>query len=635
MLRMYGAAGSKVAWLVFVVSHVCTLGCVEGELPTSLESISNACVTDDDCEEGTCVASVCSAPSTQFGSLLIEVVPPPANKNFLGARYYRALVVDDASYDTKFTLAPPLTVSGEIALSLADPTCRPSPVEVTFVPVETYLGIDTVRYSTVSRVGTTIVNKKHVDTHTYQLPGVPPGNYDVFIRDAGLVDNTDTPACEVVPELQRGIMLVGGPGTTRLVFNIVQQAARGLRVVVPSREWRGWRVDVVHAKSKELLSSRSTLALPEGSTNDEVQANLRLATTGPDSNQMLLRLRPPSGQAAPSVSMVLSGLEVFEVGQALVPRMQPLQQLVNYQAWVWRSLEGGGSVPGKVHFEATELASVPLGVTASYEAWATIGPQGLVSQQLPPGKYNVRVSPQPGSGFSSTTSEVTVWPPSEELPGDVQGGHVLRVNQAVKLDGTLHAFGQRPPIGTRVRLLSIGAWPSVTGAGIERPFRGDPLPVNVSKLVTSRDFELAPVDCGDCSAEAPAAMYNLEVVPTEQSGFPRIVMPGLAIRGSTPLAELELDVPKVVTGSVVVNAPNQEARPFPGVLVRVYALLSASGTPFIYDVPNCWEPPGSPTCASAAIEVASTYTGMAGEFRLLLPQGFTLPTTLSNGDSGL
>lgn len=617
----------------WLLAFVCLLGlprCVYGEPPLSLESTTNTCSKNADCEQGTCVASVCSAASTDFGALLFEVIPPPANARFLGARYYMGVEESDANDDVGLTIAPPLTVSGEISISLGEASCRPSPVEVTFVPVETYWGIETVRYSAVSRVGTTIVDKRHVDTHTYQISGIPAGKYDVFLRDAALVDNSATPACEVVPDVERGVRLTAGPGITRVALNISQRPARSLEVIVSSLAWEGWRVDVVHAKSNELLSSRGWLAPSEDRAGDQVRTLLRLATTEPDTNQMLLRLQPPSDLVAPTISMVLAGLEVFEVGQALVPRIEPFDQPVTYQTWVWRSVSGGGPVPGKVHFTALELANVPAGVTATFDVWAEINEQGLVTQTLPPGRYRVDVRPQPGSGYSSASSEVTVWVPTQDLPGDVQGGHVLQVNRAVNLSGTIEALGQSPPLGTQVRLVGIDAWPRQSAPLGMR--RRSTLPVSVSDLVVDYLYELESVDCGNCAPEQRPRLYNMEVLPTEQSGFPRVLTPGVEVHGFLLLERLKLELPKVLTGNVVVNersGSEQRPRGYPGVLVRAYALLSASGEPFSYAVPTCGDEQATPVCAASVIEIASTYTGIGGAFHLLLPQGFTpLPSPL-------
>jgi hypothetical protein len=619
-----------------LVACVCVAGlisCIKGDPPQSRESTSNSCTSDDDCDEGACIASVCATKSTKFGALLFEIIPPAANDAFLGARYYKSVQLSE--FDGELLIAPPLTVGGSILLSMGDPGCRPSPVEVTFVPVETYLGIDTARYSTVSRVGTTIQNQMHVDTHTYQVPGIPPGEYDVFVRDAGMVDNTATPACEVVPDVRR-VNLTANLGTTRVIFNISQGPARALSVVVPSSEWQGFRADVIHATSHQLLSSRGRLVNTGEPTQDEVRAELRLSTTETDTNKMLLRLRPPPDRVAPEVSMVLAGLEVFEPGQALVPKLELFGKPVTYQTWVWESISEGGRVPGKVHFTALQLANVPAGVVASFDVWSSISEQGLVSELLPPGKYRVDVSPRAGSGYSSATSEATVWAPTPDQPGATQGGSVLQVNKVVTLSGTLKASGANPPLGTIVRLVGTPGWPSQG-----EPFGGQAskvsLPPNVADLVRGDLFQLDDVDCGNCTSDAPALFYNLEVLPPETSGFPRILSPGLSIKGKVPLEPLTLTLPVVVAGNVVVperTAAEGRSQGYPGVLVRVHALLSASGEPFALGVPGCQQAPASPVCAVSAIEIASTYTGIDGAFRLLLPPGFTEQGAISAPDAG-
>lgn len=607
-----------------LLSACLTQGCFSLEnAPDAEPSTSNVCSSQSDCERGLCWASACSVRRTQFVALLLELTPPTTLDRFQDARTYYPLLLDaNGPSDESLTIKYPRTVRGDINMSFGAPDCRPSPVVVSFVPVEAHLGLDTPRYTTLSEVGTAIVDKKHVDTHRYSISGIPEGTYDVYLEDANLVDNTDRPECAVAPQSIRSLEIFSEEGASKYVRSITQAQARTLRVVVPrSSPFAGWEVDVVHPITRERLSSRATL--PAASDEDTpVSVALRVSRVmGKDivgENQELLRFSPPSSLSAPTVTMVLAGLEVFEPGEALVPALGELPDPVDYQAWVWRS-PNGGKVDGSVQFTATRLDAIPAGINTTFERRATIGDSGLLEVQLPPGRYTARVVPSPSSNLAQLETDVTVWLPPSDSKSTVQGGHVIVVSQASTLSGQVRFDRRVPPSGTQVFASGIDRWPNL----LQTPSRALP---GARGLVTGDEFALIGLTCRDCEAGGRGGIYNLFVRPSELSGIPWAVSVGERVTGTeVTVPEVTLDLPRVVSGSLWAQStggPVALAR----FSVRAFALIGKDGEPLqAVDLPRCNQlPPAEmealPNCAAQVLEIASTRTNDDGSFRLLLPQ---------------
>lgn len=599
--------------------------CFDIEPPLeSPASTTNICGQDSDCDQGSCSsAGVCTASRTDLQALLLELTPPDTQARFQGASTYYPLRLDlrrpsDNLVDIKY----PRAVRGDIGLVFGAADCRPSPVEVSFVPVESHLGLDTLRYSTVSVVGTAIVNKKHVDTHRFALSGIPDGTYDVYLEDAQLVDNSARPECEVAPQSIRALQIGSEGAASKYVSNLVQAEARALRVVVPwSSQFQGWTVDVVHPLTKERLSSLGHLTAPsEGATTASV--GLRLSQVmGKDvigKNHELLRFTPPSALAAPTITMVLAGLEVFERGEALVPEMPLLPTPVKYQVWVWRTSQGG-SVEGRVQFTAQSLESIPPGVNASFERRATIGDGGLVEVELPPGKYVARVTPDADTDRAQQETEVVVWLPKEGV-GETQGGNVIIVPEASSVHGRVR-FGRRsPPTGTQVLAVGIDEWPAPYLPQTEEAF----LP-SKSTLVDGDEFLIGGLTCRGCETGTGGALYNLLVRPAERSGLPWVVAVGEHVdRSDVELPDLNIEVPYVWSATLQVETTVGPIA-LPRFSVRAFALLGKDGFPLSeVDLPRCNELASSDVetlpCTAYALEVASTRTSDEGKFTLLLPQ---------------
>lgn len=602
--------------------------------PDAKPSASNTCSESSDCATGSCRDGVCSARSTQLQALLLELTPPNTQARFRGAPSYYPLRVDPRKGSAnEVSIVYPKAVRGDVSLVFGAADCRPSPVEVSFVPVEMHLGLDVTRYSTISEVGTAIVDKKHVDTHRFALTGIPEGTYDVYLEDARLVDNSDRPECEVAPQSIRRLLIGSNESASKYVSNLTQTEARSLRVIVPwSPQFDAWEVDVIHPVTRERLSSRGTLAEPtEASPTASVSLRLsKLAGTDvTGSNQELLRLTPPPGIAAPTITMVLAGLEVFERGEAQVPELGELAAPVKYQVWVWRSAQGG-RVAGTVHFKALSLESIPTGVSATFERREDIGPGGLVEVALPPGKYLARVTPLAGEERAQQETEVTVWLPTGNV-GETQGGHVIVVPEASRVHGRVRFGAGLPPTGTQVLATGLEGWPEAFLPQPEESFlRGG------NTLVDGDEFTIGGLSCRGCEGGSSGALYNVVVRPAERSGLPWIVSVGEHIDGpDVQLADLNMELPFVWSGKLMVET-SAGPIPLPRFSVRAFALLGKDGQPLAeVDLPRCNELTSNEVetlpCVARALEVASTRTSTDGAFTLLLPQQIQQPQVRDGG----
>ena len=347
-------------------------------------------------------------------------------------------------------------------------------------------------------------------------------------------------------------------------------------------------------------------------------------------NQEQLRLRNPDDSSQPTILMMLSGLEVYQRGEALVPRLQALASQVDYELWVWTS-PNGGAVDGRVSFSAIQLDEIPAGVVGRLQTSVEIGPQGLVNVSLPPGKYQVRVSPSLSSARSSVKTVVTVWPPLTNDQGSSQGGQVLVVPNTATIDGQVVFHRRPPPNGTSVRLM--GNLETVRPTVAERPF----IPRSANTLVRDRYFALDGADCGSCDGEVGSS-YSLVVAPPQHSGIPWWVASGVTIaRGEMEVQPLELAGPFVQSGSLQFKVGDGSFA-FPRAMLRAFALLDQDGRPASSsDLPLCARlapDQGAADCLSRAVEVAATRSGQEGAFHLLLPQRLASVEVVEAPDAG-
>ena len=621
------------AWFPLVVA-LCTAACSDGQQGNIADPQQglNHCQSDDDCQAGECDLrhSICVQPS-EIRTALLEFTPAASDTEFGGFTFYQLLQdLSAAEQEQRFDLRVPPSIEGEVTLSLGNETCPQSEVEITFVPVERSLSIEAPIYTVRSSIVRVVRDRRPINLNTYRMAGLPSGRYDLYVRDAGLIDHSDTPECAVVPQVYRDQVIRLREGQSSLRLDLVLPRPERLQVFIPWHDQlEGWTADIIHAYTGERLSSVGVLTeehleLLRPADDAEAQPNavvsLRWSKPRGVGNPAteLLRLQPPAGLGRPTVLWQLSSLQLFEDDEALVPEMSPFNDLTRFQAWVLD--RRGRRVEGLVRFSALRLLDVPQGVFTQLEKTVEINDEGLAEVQLHPGEYRVHVMPwmdewpiAAPANQAAFVSEVRVLRLAN--PDDVQAGQVIEVPPAASLSGRVAFQRASPAPGTLVQLEAAEApsadLPPSTGF---RPRYGDAI------VHSDGRFEVSPVDCGHCTDSAPGAFYSLIVRSPAASGVPWFVVPRLEIQRSQDLGSLRLGLPSVYSGRL-----SQHGRPFSGVRVRAYALLDQFGE-VVNDAELAWcsRRSSAPSddeqrCVASAVPIAQTRSISDGTFRLLLP----------------
>ncbi len=606
----------------------------EGE--TSLAS--NVCQSQDDCSSGRCDLSLgaCVAQNTEYESLVLEIIPPTTDTDFGGRRFYRTIrnLQPPDEERPPLRLDSPPTVGGLVTLRINDNesaacNAEPRPVSITFTPKEQRLGFDSIKYSVTS-------DTKHSDRlerfeHTYSLV-VPEGTYDVYWEDAFVSIKAPSPLCEVVPRLQRNVEIKRVNGS---VEPLPLRSPEQIRPIQISLKWRddleGWRVDLIHQRTGERLSTRGTITQERttvSSSGDELAVvDLLLGeVVGDDSvppGSEVLRLTPPADSQRPTILMGIQGLELFSPGVVQVPDLKPFESLVQYKAWVWEDDNPDKPVTGTATFEAVQLADVPESLTARYSRQVEIDDQGLLSASLPPGTYVARVLPASLTLAAFETVIQVFKPPgatdSEDAPPPTQAGRVISVPGPVNIQGHV-----KVPQNSEFEGISVEAASPRRPSGGSVTARSPFVPRTVETLVDQDGrFLLQPTDCGRCEEEL-GAVFDVNIVPPPGSALPWVVMPELLVSQSLDLGEVAMDIPVVYERTLEFVKPNHEGA-FPNALVRAYVLLDDQNAPADPELTTCNEQlkasdAEATPCVRRALQVAEARTDEAGQFRLFLPR---------------
>jgi hypothetical protein len=485
---------------------------------------------------------------------------------------------------------------------------------------------------------------------------MPSGDYELYLERAEDAHNADQADCRFAPALLESVPPLA-PGQVCLVLPLPEP--QKVEVVI---EWPGeasgarslddWLLDVVHPTNGRRLSERMKLSqadvtkTPTGGLEYRVDVAFTMAT---EPGTELVRLSPPDGAVAPVVQLERSALTAATSDVARIASLREFPAPVRLQAWVLKAAgyDAGqeAPVPATVTLTATRLDGVDAGVFASYQTSADVGEDGSLDVVIMPGEYRVRVVPAVGSGLSAF--ETTLLAPCSRLanpdqcvprtssdPVVVQAGKTLLVPGAATVLGRVTS-----PLGA-----GAGASASVVGLpGMVRSKRcvadagggcvssaanvldialGDDafVPRSVSDLVQRGRFSLDETDCALCKKDQ-GAVFDFFVEPSDGSGYPWAVRPGVMVDGDVDLGAVDITLPVLREGSVQI-AQASEPLLVPGALLRVYVLRDRFGE-VLSDpgAPPCREGAPDPTvrCVRSLLQVAETRTDSSGRFRLFLP----------------
>lgn len=652
----------------FPLAALLALGCAVQEQAETMErTVPFACDSDADCPAGSCLAElgVCTQENGRLARLLFEITPQASDPVYGGARY---LVIRDVSEAPApgeriaLNVRPRVPVTGRVTAAPELASClvlarTTLPVTLTFTPREALLGLSLPSYE----LSTTFDASPAVREWVF-AGSLPPGRYDVYMRPDFTILGED---CRAIPQLfrDRSIGLLGD-GDNRL--DLQQPIPSALRLKIAwSDNLEGWRVDMVHPVTGEVLSNQVTLRASDvDAATNTLAATLDYSRAARDfftGAEELVRLAPPDAIRAGTVFLVRSGIEIFSTGEAEIGNVSSFGLPVDYQAWVWKQGMQDTPVPGTVSFSALQLDEVQTGVPASYEVSASVDATGQINARLLPGRYRVRVTPPgfelgPLGLMTGYESAITVWPNGTPAL-DRQGGHVIGVPPAISLGGLVVAEVNGSPL-RRVEVRASASNPErvlcppptaeAPAPSCERPRAPvlqraraqDPFIPRTRTGLTGTDgaFVIEGLDCGRCDPEQPV-LFDVTVRPDVDSGLPWVVHTGVDPYAAEGLADSPLAVPLPVARPMQVTYGRARVDPGPnvddpaddqqitqrlsGALVRVFALLDNQGQ--IVPNPATMMPcvsvtssaPG--TCLQSLLQVAEARTGSDGDFLLLLP----------------
>lgn len=650
--RRPGRGGWLSATLTGSALVLSALACdniVPAEDAAPQQQVNNQCSGDADCSEGTCHPELgaCILGETSLQNIILEIIPASNDEGIGGFHFFVSAEtmepIDDAVADRiSLAVEGPAIVSGNVLASLNQNEAAgcgdaPRQVNITFTPVEKRLGFDAVSYKVTSELEYN--TRIGVLQHTYSFRGLPEGTYDVYWEDAlGTVRNPSS-LCEIVPRLERDVEVrIGADGRVPQLDLESQAGIRALRVKLDWRpELDGWRVDAIHQRTGERVSTRGVVVSEQRSTSaageDQAFVDLLLGPViGNDfvePGRELLRLTPPPESDRPTVLMGLEGLELFSVGEVLVPDLELFEELIEYQAWVWRDNDPDQPVAGTAEFNAIQLTDIPEGVSVDLFRQATIDSDGRVHAQLLPGTYLVRILPADPE-LAAFEVPVEVFKPliadlSDESPdGLVQAGRVIAAPEPAEILGRVDLPMDSPAFGISVEASSPSR------SGLPNVLAPSPFfPRTVEALVEERgDFRIQPADCGRCELDF-GALFDIRVVPPATSVLPWAVRPDVLVGERVDLEPLAVSLPFLFERQLgfTVRASDGTLRASesaPNALVRAYVLLDAQGGLATTDLPGCSDlPDGNSTeldpCVRRAVQIGASRADDAGLLRLYLP----------------
>jgi hypothetical protein len=651
----------------FPLAALLAFGCgVQERAETMERTVPYACASNADCPAGSCLAEfgICTQENGRLSRLLFEVTPQSSDPVYGGARYLAIRDISEAppaGERVELNVRPRVPVTGRVTAAPELASClvlarSTLPVTLTFTPREALLGLSLPSYE----LSTSFDERSAFREWTFQ-GSLPPGGYDVYMRPDFTILGED---CRAIPQLfrDRSIGLLS-EADNRL--DLQQPIPSALRLKIAWKDnLEGWRVDMVHPVTGEVLSNRVTLrASNVDATTNTLSVTLDYSRADRDfitGAEELVRLAPPDAITAGTVFLVRSGIEIFNTGEAEIGDVSSFRSPVDYQAWVWKQGLEDTPVPSTVSFAALELED---GVPASFEASASVDATGQVNARLLPGQYRVRVTPPAFelgalglvTGYEST---VTVWPNGDPAL-DRQGGHVIGVPPAPSLSGLLvgdindiplRRVEVRASASNPERILCSPPTAETPEPTCERPSAPvlqraraqDPFIPRTRTGLTDWNgaFVIDGLDCGRCDPQQPV-LVDVTARPETSSGLPWVVRTGVNLNAKDGLAAAPLRIPLPVARPMRVTYgrsstdPGQNADagaddpPIPqrlslsGALVRVFVLLDNQGE--IVPNPATMDPcvsvassaPG--TCLQSLLQVAEARTGSEGDFLLLLP----------------
>ena len=561
---------------------------------TSVEPPQNSCTKDTECATGAaCVNQRCISTNVDLSGLIVLVRPNsgasygastsfilPFNKS-LASLNGQAV---DVRHDIDLPSAVQLT-SGTVHLGYQAPcynaSANPSvPATITFDSVAQLAGFRLDSYTVKAA-------KKSATSSAYEFDAsLLPGKYSVYIQPDVVPGCLDQPPPVFYPSQDISAATDGADWT------VIKPTTLGGDIQIPDGgDLTGWRLDIVEPAGGRVISTTQTLK--QGMVAFAVNVNLSFVwndlTVSP-----YIRLRPPAGEARPSVYWglieSLSSQSKAEVHLS-VANLQIDPREVEIQV---QNPDNIG-VLSSVQIQSVKLS----GDVEKNAAYSVDVPQtdlhGVFKLNLPPGTYQFRATPLGDPTLATGDIDLVVPPLDPTVTGNpCYCGRVIPVAKKASVTGSVLTSAAGMPLSGATISLSpsqpdaVNFWKRVVRAVDPRPL--------APRLEIS-----ATSDSGAFGFHVDPGPSDLTVMPADQSGFPWLVRPRVQVQADSGVQLTDLTLPNAAVLRGTVKDP--------------------SSTPAANVVVEGWLPVKNAdgSAPTTAIQIGATTTDDTGRYTLILP----------------
>ena len=586
--------------LAFAAIAAATSGCAIQYSPDSFNEPTNSCESNDDCaSSAACVEQRCLGTNVDLSDLIVEVRPNsgasygastsfilPVNKSFAALKD----AAFDVHHDIKLPAALAITAGMVHVAYDFSSTCKnlgkqsSVPATITFDRLTDLAGFRFDSYTVTAA-------KKTETSEDYEFDAsLLPGKYSVYIQPQSIPGCDDAPPPPVFYASQEISKSTDGKENVMDWAVITPTTLEGEIQIPDGGDLTGWRLDILEPSGGRVIST--TQRLQQGMFAFTV--NVKLSFVWNDKSvSPYIRLRPPEGEARPSVYWglieSLSSQTTTEVHLSVANlQIDPREVEIRVE-----DSEGRG-VLSSVQIQSVELSG-DVAKNAAYTVdIPKTDPQGFFKLKLPPGRYQFRATPPLNTNLATGDLDLTVLPLDPKVLGNpCFCGRVLQLANKSPVTGTVFT-----PKGLNLPSASITMSPSQPDA------------VNYWKRVVNAinprplapRAELSSTDAaGGFAFHVDPGPSDLTVRPTEQSGFPWLVRPRVQVVETTGVqfTELTLPSPALLRGTVT----------------------EPSGAPARNVTVDGWRPVRNEGGAAptTAIQIGSTTTDENGHYTLILP----------------
>lgn len=557
----------------------------------------NECSTSDDCAGGGVCAPVasgnaCVADRADLPGLMLEIRPTATSAIGASVTYFvnvaeQGLTLQDVVASGQVRRFDPqlpalARVDGALRLPTGAPRCdMMAPADGSF-PARAVLrrvarlpGLPSEEYTAtaqpdVDEQGAILGYSFHAD--------LPRGVYDIYVAPE-LPEGCATGPLPIFWPAQE----ISSAANTLNIEASEPQRLWGKLLVPPTMSIDGWSLELVEPEHGDLISESFQLMQASGVV--EVDFDLDFDWTAQSRFAPLIRLRPPEGEALPTLHWDLSAVGILIGQQGLELSLTELDALP-------RHVEGtvldtaGQPVVATVQIQSAEIAG-DASSTAKYRLEVETDASGVFAADLPPGRYRVVARPVDLTR-AATSKEI------EFTAGDgcFCGQSIVVPNMSV-LGGSVIGPG-----GEQMGGASVVAVPSALSS-----------PRYFDQVLTLSPLQpreaSAPLYGSGFALEVDPGSFDFSVRPLDGSGFPWLVRSRLFVAGADIAASVDL-------GELTV--------PYPAVLQGV--IRDAAGEALPGAVVRAWLPVGDPAVEGepmGVLQIGETLADGDGSYSLPLP----------------